>query len=279
MTDTFQIDPNALAELFPADATQATTPEVVPDAQLTPAAVQPVVPSVQDEVFVKAASGTVYKTREAAEQGIAQKDALIEQMRQRIQLATGIDPISQRPVQVLADNRGDSYQTNKQKYVDDLKKASTPEELVDVQTKFMLDALAPIAPAITAATRAQAINRTEQDIPGFRAFYGSAQYKETLEKVPDLRDAIDAAEADLKFHDRLPGLYKVAQLVSQGIQLPELLKAKPTQQSTTPQRPTNTGSTSAPPETTTSAPGLNSSAGRKAIIESFEKANTGVLNW
>lgn len=279
MTENFNLDPNAIAELFPSDAAaEPTTAPTNTDTQLTPAAVQPATPvaPVADARYV-----ATYKTREAAEQGIAQKDALIEQMRQRIQLATGIDPISQRPVQALADNRAsENYQQNKQRYVDDLKNANTPESLFDVQTKFVLDALAPIAPAITAATREQALNRTEQEAPGFRQFYGSDQYRSTLEKVPDLKEAIEAAEADIKFHQRLPGLYKVAQLVSQGIQLPELLKqVKPAAQQSTPQRPTNTGTTATPPEATNSAPGLSSSQGRKAIIEQFEKLNTGTLNW
>lgn len=274
--DQLQLDPNVLAELFPTDQGTATTPQENSDAQPTQSgdAQTPPTPAVPDERYV----GT-YKTREAAEQGIAQKDALIEQMRQRIQLATGIDPISQRRVEALSDNR-QNYLQDKKRYGNDLRKATTDDQLADIQSQFVMDVISPLAPAITAVTREAAISRTDQEVPGFRQFYGSRDYQTTLDRVPDLKEAIEAAEADIKFHQRLPGLYKVAQLVSQGIQLPELLKAKPNQQTNSPQRTANVSTTPTPPEATTSAPGLNSSSGRQAIIDAFEKANVGkTLPW
>lgn len=261
----FSIDPNALGDLFPAEPTQPTTAPtletqqpVVPPQATTPPTGDPYV-------------GT-YKTREAAEQGIAQKDALIEELRTRYSLATGVDPISKRPLSAIQPQADGNYQNNKRKYVEDLRNAKTDDDLVDVQTKFVMDTFAPIAPAIIAATKAQAIDKANQETPEFRAFYGSQAYKDTLEKVPDLREAIEAAEGDIKFHARLPGLYRVAYLAGQGIQLPELLrKAQPSGQNNPTPRPTAQPTTTTPTETTPTQPGLNSPSGRKAIIEAFEK--------
>lgn len=279
MTNTFNIDPKALDDLFPSESDAATTPQNT-DAQLTPAAPQVAATPVPEEVYLKSSSGTVYKTREAAEQGVAQKDALIEQWRQEKILQTGFDPVTKKPVRFTQPQERQSYQENPNKYTDDLKAATTPEQLANVQTQFIMDALAPMQPAIAAATRNQALTRIEAEVPGFNTFYHSTAYSTTLDAVPSLKEAVEAAEADVRFHNRLPELYKVVHLVSQGIQLPELLKqAKPATQPLTPQRPTNIPSTPTPTETTNLGPVLSSSEARKRFIEAFEKANTGALNW
>lgn len=258
-------------DLFPAEpvstaATTAPTPDAVP-AVPTPQ------PSASEEPFVRG-SKTVYKTREAAQKGIDDKDALIDQLRQQYTLATGIDPITKQPLNSITPQGNDSYVLNPAKYFSDLQGSKTPEQLVRIQQKFVLDTFQPIAPAITSVTRNAAVKQVSDANPDFGAFYGSAAYKTTLENNPDLKQAVEVAEGDIAFHSKLPGLLKMTYLVHQGEQLPELLKAQRPATTQSPVRTTSTPSTPAPATytNTPNAPTLRNQAGRKAIIASFEES-------
>ena len=143
-----------------------------------------------------------------------------------------------------------------------------------MQQKFVFDTFQPIAPAISSMTKNAAIKQVSDALPEFNTFYGSQDYKATLEANPDLKEAVEMAESDIAFHPRLAGLLKLTYLTNKGMQLPELLKKAAAPQTQAPTRPTLTPSTSAPTDYTKSneAPSLGSKAGRQAIIEQFEKS-------
>lgn len=252
----------------PASGTPQT-PAQTPATPQTPSA-QPNAP------FLKAAT-SVYNTPEAAIDGINQKDALIEQLRQRYALTTGIDPITGQPIVAQPQAQPANYQQDRSKYLDDLYEAAKkggPDAYVDVQTKFMMDTFAPVLPLLQRAAKEQAIEEVAKEIKEVGAFIGTPVYQKTLEANPELKNAITAAESDLRWHSRLPGLYKIAYLSGQGLQLPEILKAQaasqPQPQNPPPQpRPTLQPSTPSLPHTT-ARPSLGTAEGRRAIIQDAE---------
>jgi len=267
------LDSATLNELFPAEP-MATTAVVVPTPVTpTPAPAATTTPApTPDEPFLKG-SESVYKTREAAQRGLDEKDSLIKQLRQSYSLATGVDPITKQPINAIAPQGNESYVLNPKKYVADLQDAKSPEQLAKVQQKFVFDTFQPIAPAISSMTKNAAIKQVADALPDFGTFYGSSEYKSTLEANPDLKEAVEMAESDIAFHPRLAGLLKLTYLTNKGMQLPELLKKAAAPQTTAPTRTSPTPTTVAPTEYTTSneAPSLQTKAGRKAIIDQFEK--------
>lgn len=275
------LDAQTLDTLFPAEpaSTVATTTSTTPVTPSAPVATTP--PTVNpDEPFLRG-SESVYKTREAAQRGLDEKDALIKQLRQSYSLATGVDPITKQPLNAIAPQGNESYVLNPKRYVDDLQKAKSPEELAKVQQKFVFDTFQPIAPAISSMTKNAAIKQVADALPEFNTFYGSTEYKATLDANPDLREAVEMAESDIAFHPRLAGLLKLTYLTNKGMQLPELLKKAAAPQTQTPTRTPLTPSTPAPTEYTTSneSPSLQTSAGRKAIIEQYEKSGQATKLW
>jgi len=275
-------DAQTLDSLFPAEpaTAMATTVPSVPATNVTTTAPPATQTPVPDEPFLKG-NESVYKTREAAQRGLDEKDALIKQLRQSYSLATGVDPITKQPINAIAPQGNESYVLNPKKYVADLQEAKSPEQLAKVQQKFVFDTFQPIAPAISSMTKNAAIKQVADSLPDFGTFYGGAEYKATLDANPDLKEAVEMAESDLAFHPRLAGLLKLTYLTNKGMQLPELLKKASTPQPQAPTRATLTPSTSAPTEFTTSneAPSLGSKAGRKAIIEQFEKSGAQNKLW
>lgn len=262
------LDAATLDSLFPADpvSTTATT-------QPTPAPPPTATTPTPNEPFIKG-NKTVYKTREEAIEGVDRKDALIDELRQRYSLATGIDPITQRPL-AASPQASDNYATNPQKWFDDLSKAKDAETLAAVQSKFFMDTLQPYVPTLAHATKTQAMADVKNEIPDFENIYKSPDFKATLDATPSLREAIETAEGNVKFHSRLPDLYKTAYLVHQGIRLPELLKqAAPTNTPTTVRTTNNPTSVPPPDSGPTAQLDLSTPEGRKAIIAQAE--NTGL---
>jgi hypothetical protein len=269
-------------QLFPSDA-DSVTATAEPQATQTPTeSVQPSpapqpVPQVQappDEPFVKGEK-TVYKTREAAIDGINQKDAIIEQLRTRFALTTGIDPLTGQPVTAAAPTgpAPKNYAQDHKAYLTDLANAAQkgdPDGYGAAQAKFIYDVLEPVVPILTQTAREQAIRATESDVKDFRTFYGSPEYRAALDSNPELKGAIEFAESDLRNQSRLPGLYKLTYQVSQGMRLPEMLRAQAQQPSLTaqPERTTTPSSTPSLPPPVQTAP--NSKVDRKALIAQME---------
>lgn len=250
-------------ELFPSEApagTQAaTTPAVTPN------------PSPAAQFELKTKTGSVYKSMEAATKGIEEKDTLIEQFRQRYILERGIDPITNQPVQLASQPR--NYMSDPSSYVNDLTAAankSDSQAIWAAQTKLIFDALAPFAPVMSNLAKQQAVETLSNEIKDFREFIGSENYTQALNDTPDLKDAIQRAEQDYQHHQRLPGLYKVAYRVSQGLRLPEILKSQP-QSAAQPVRQTTAPTTLQPPTQTTAHASLHGGKeARSALIAKFE---------
>lgn len=278
------LDDATFDAMFPADGTSTV---VAPAQQVAPpnGTPAPSAPTAQpsttatpaSEPFLKGKS-SIYNSPEAALEGINQKDALIEQLRTRYALTTGIDPITGQPVQAIQQQppQTDDYYQNPTQYLDDLYKAAKeggPQAYRDVQAKFMLDTLKPLQPILQRAAREQAVEETTKSVPAIGTFIGSQLYEKTLTENPELKQAINTAEQDYRWHSRLPGLYKLAYQAGQGLNLPEILKANQTQQppQTPPvaPRPTAQPATPAPPRPT-APPSLRTLEGIRATIADFE---------
>ena len=259
-------------ELFPSDQ-GATTPTEGHTQQVQAPAVQQQA-TVSATPVIQTKTGTVYKTVEDAVKGIEHKDTVIADMRQRMILATGIDPLTGQPASFAGVQQPANYIQDRKRFVDDLKSAAAKDDtdgIWNAQTKLIFDALQPLTPALSSLAKQQAVEQLSPEIKDIREFIGSDNYKQALSETPDLKAAIEAAEGDYQHFNRLPGLYKVAYRVSQGIRLPEILKAQPQQQASQPVRSTTASQTLTPTTPEVAAhPSLMSRDGRKALRAQLE---------
>lgn len=276
------LDDATFDSLFPADGTNTTVAPAQqgtqPVQQQTNAPVtQPTTAQSQD--FFLRGDKSVYKTAEEALKGVNEKDTLIENLRQRYALTTGIDPITGQPIQaanVQQPQEPDYYQ-NPELYLDSLYKASkeSPAAYRDAQAKFVMDTLKPLQPLVQKMAREQAMSTVATEIQGIEKFVGSPDYVKALDSNPELKGAIATAETDSRFYGRLGGLYKLAHSVSQGMRVPDLLRAQAqSAQPITPATPAPVRTTVQPSTTgvatQTAKPTLGSIEGIKAIIANAE---------
>jgi hypothetical protein len=275
------LDDATFDSLFPAEPAQKV---VAPVQQVQPKQEtqqtqqtqtnQTATQATESEPFIKG-DKSVYKTADAAREGINQKDALIEQLRQRYALTTGIDPITGQPVGQAQQQFNDDYTQNPNKYLDDLYSAAKqggPQAYTQVQQKLIMDTLKPFAPALNSLAKAQALESVSHENAEAAKFVTTPAFQKTMDANPDLASAIATAESDYRFHSRLPGLYKLAHLAGQGMQLPELLKANASQvQNQTQQvRTTAQQTTLAPSTEKANAPSFKSIDGIRATIKDLE---------
>jgi hypothetical protein len=284
----FPADSNGAATLSAQQTTQPAGTQTVQQQQVS----QQTQTTVSNEPFLKG-SKSVYKTSEAAVEGINQKDALIDTLRQRYALTTGIDPITGQPVGQMLQNAPDpnNYASNPDKYMKDLYEAakSGPENYAGVQQKFIMDSLRPLQPIIASAAKNQALENVSRENAEIPKFVNSDAYNKTLDANQDLKDAIATSEADVRFHSRLPGLYKLAYLAGQGMQVPEILKATTTQTKTTPsqtqqvQQPVrttmNNGTLAPPTDRVNAQPSFKDINGIRATIAAMEAKGVNLTNW
>lgn len=279
------LDDATFDSLFPAEATSV---KIAPAKQETPAPTatdgQPngaTTPNPSD--FFLKGDKSVYKTAEDALKGVNEKDTLIENLRQRYALTTGIDPITGQPVQAVQQQQQteNDYYQNPQLYLDELYKAAktSPEAYRDAQSKFIMDTLKPIQPLVAKMARDNALASIATEIPNIDKFMGSPAYNKALESNPELKGAIATAETDSRFYGRLGGLVKLAYYAAQGQALPDLIKAaqaQPTTNNNQPSTPAQVRTTTTP--TTPSAPretarpNFRSIEGIKAVIAAQEAA-------
>lgn len=247
-----------------------TTTTVTPQTTLTP-----VVATPSAEPVIKTNTGTVYKTLDDAKTGIEHKDALIGQLRDQVLKATGQDPLKparrQEPEQI-------DYNRDQDRYFEDLASAVAKKDTkayMNVQQKLIMDTLGPVAPTIAALSRANAERVVGEQLPEFRGFLGSDDYRNLEQQSPLLMDAIRQAEMNPSAGQQLPELYKVAYLASRGSRVPEIVQAA--QHAAPAQvvpRPTVHSGQIAPPSTTSpaAAPSLQTREGRKALVAQYEQA-------
>jgi hypothetical protein len=282
------LDDAAFDALFPADGVsnapaapqvQQTETPAVP-TQVAPPVVQTQTP---EDVFIKG-DKTVYKTREAAIEGLNNKDSLIDTLRQRYALATGIDPITGQPMQASAPQVAPvqvNYSENPEQYMNDLIKAGElgPKAIAQVQQKFIRDTVGQnVVQAANDIARTKAINTVNADIKDFGTFIGTDGYNKALDVVPELKNAIATAESDAQFSGQLPGLYKAAYLIGKGLQVPQAIAAANQLQNQPPSRPAVSPSQTPRTATITPVSGTKASfgtlAGIRAIIAEHEAKGT-----
>jgi len=264
------LDTDTLNQLFPSDSPTSTAGIQAPATSEPAPQAQPPAPSSEEYL---AGEASRYKTREAAVQGLNEKDRLIAQLRQQYSLATGVDPITKQPLsQRQAPTVDENYLSNPDRYLKDLSAAKSAQELTRVQTKLVLDTLQPLQPLITSSAKQQALDQTKSQFQDFGTFYGTPEYTQVLEKTPSLKEAIDMAEGDYRYHNRLPDLYATAYHVRNGMRLPQVLQEQASRPSPTPTPAPRQSvpSTTPPPPQPTGQMGLNTPDARKALIAAFE---------
>jgi hypothetical protein len=118
MEVTLTAEPTVTATTPMADTAVITQEVTTPDATMATEAAPPA-PEASPEYFLKAETGTVYKDRTAAEQGIAEKDRYIELLRQQNQLLASqmqapqhsapaqVDPVAEVQARLEAQYRND----------------------------------------------------------------------------------------------------------------------------------------------------------------------------
>jgi hypothetical protein len=225
--------------------------------------------------FLKTKTGTVYKTADDAIRGVEHKDTVIADLRQRMILATGIDPLTQQPVLQQQNVGPRSYMQDPsgKSFYNDLVAAAQKNDaqgVYNAQTKLVYDALAPLAPVLGQLARNQAVESLQGEIADIREFVSGTNYQKALDETPSLKAAIQQAELDSQHYGRLPELYKVAYRVSQGMRLPEILKAQPAAPASQTVRPTATQTTLPPSDQQGVRPDMRTSAGRKEIQRQME---------
>jgi hypothetical protein len=244
----------------------------------------PVDTNLPAEPVIKTKTGTVYKSIEDAVSGIEHKDALIASLREQVRVNTGQDPLSQRrpdPVQ----SGPKSYLEDQGQYFEDIADAVSKKDTaayMKAQQKLIWDNLGPLAPTITALSKANAERVVSSEIPEFAGFLNSEQYQTITQHSPLLADAIRTAESNPAAGSQLTELYRVAYLASQGSRVPELVRSARQEPSQVQSRPT-VHSTPVPPPAVTGipviAPSLETREGRKALIEQAEARGIGNLKW
>lgn len=238
-----------------AQPTGAPSPEPAPQ---TPPA---------DEPFLKAATGTIYKTREDAIKGIEAKDAAIQQLRDRWIAQTGVDPLTGRPV-ATEPQTPHSYLDDQNRYFQDLQVAverGDKAKYFETQAKLIQDFISPYMPVVAGAAKEQAVRGLPEEI---RQYVGSSEFGETIRDIPLLAQAISAAEQQPQLFSQLPDLYRLAYAQNVTRKLPEITRAAQVPQTPNPTpRPSAAPSTLTPQGAPSTPPSLATREGRKAIIE------------
>lgn len=226
----------SLDELFP-------NPELTPQAPAPAQAPAPQAP-VAPDFFLKAETGTVYKTKEDAVRGISEKDRTIERLKEELKAKQGpVTPQAQPQSQ-------DDYAEDFFKRLEDAATKRDARAYANTLAEFQMAALAPYAPLLVDVAKEKAI-RANEDAGDFRAFVGSSEYLETLERFPTLKNAIQFAESDPRMGHQLPEFYRLAydssmsrKAVEANRQLSQSIPAS--QPAPTPSRPTLSSSTPTP---------------------------------
>lgn len=188
-------------------------------------------------------SKSVYKTADEAQRGVEEKDSLIEQLRTQLAQIRGVDPITNRPV--ASPQEDVNYAQNPQKFYEDLEakaRAGDKAGYAQVNAKFIADYLAPVTPVFRDFAKTNATEELSREYKDFRDFRNSPEFDKVLGANPVLKTGIEGAESDFRFHNQLPGLYKLAYSAYVAMRVPEMLKSAQTaaQPAPTPTRPTLT---------------------------------------
>jgi len=281
-------------DLFPIEDGNQPAPQAAGTEQ--PPASQPQAPVVEED-FLKAGS-SIYKTREEAARGIEHKDATIERLRQFAIQQTGYDPLAERQVtqpqathqQPPTQQQGSQFQYlgNGKRYYEDLSAAVSKGDMDRYEqiqrtynSEVLQSAIGPAAPLLGEVARQRAVREVAKQIPEFQQFVDSDGYREVLDRMPILKNAIQMAENDFNMAPKLSELYQLTYLAHAGSRRNGTQAPPVTQVPTTPAaRPTTTPSTMTPPSSSTTSVNTpdwaRNSEVRKQLIKDSE--TRGVLD-
>jgi hypothetical protein len=263
------------ATLFNEKQPEGQTPSQ-PPAQ--PAAGTP----PQDEVYLRASSGTVYKTREEAERGTAHRDAIIKRLRDQVIQSTGRDPLKEDTTQPAAQPAAQPQPGQPVRYMEKpevlyqkMANAASKQDSrqwVDSLAEFVYELIDPAAPLILDSAKDRAINRLEAkpELAGIRQFLSGPAYQEVVDRLPLIRQAITEAESRLALAPQLDQLYESVYLTAKGLHS-NPAQAQPANQPQPQPTARSTVSTSTPaPPSPAALPDLRTPEGRKALIAQYE---------
>ena len=265
-----------LDELFP-------NPELQPQAATSNA--QPQTPQAPaNEYFLKADTGTVYKTHEEAVRGTAEKDRTIERMKAELaQLKV------QQPVATPQGAPAEDYRKQMFKRLAESAQKGDEIAYMDALAEFQGAVLSQFAPALTGVYEEQAIAKVETEAKDFRQWLHGPAFTETMEKFPLLAQAIRAAKSDPRQAGQLEEFYRLAhrayaaehvndavvQAARSGTNA-QPIQARPTLQAGTPtpaqsRIPTNNGTFSREQV-------LNNREARAEFLKRFREERSGAMN-
>lgn len=225
-----------------------------------------------DQPFLKTSTGTVYKSADDAVKGIEHKDALIAQLRQEATARTGVDPIKNKPNAEVTE----TYLENPKKYFEDIRKAQNEQEVLAVQGRYIQEQLAPYAPLIAGMAKSRAVEEVSTEVPEIKSFLSSTEYHDTLERYPLLKNSIQIAENNPSASGDLAQLYRMAHSSSTGMNLSKIVQTN-SREAVAETRPTVSSTTTLAPGTQRAVPpSMDTSQGRKSIIEN--QTSRGVLD-
>lgn len=262
-----------LDQLFPNPETTPQQPAPAPSA--TPQA-----PPTPSGPFIKTATGTVYNTAEDAVKGIEEKDRIIAKLRQDKAAETGVDPLKRQQAQDPA-----SYMQSPERFFDDVVASATKGDkrgYAETFARFQQELLQPYAPLIGEMARERAVRVVEQQIPTARGFFDSPEFQNTLERTPNLRQAIEMASLNPQMAGSLPELFELAYKSALADRMPALVQAaaQAASQPTPNPRPTLTPSTpTLSPAPTPGPANLETPEGRKAILERGKSKGFENVSW
>lgn len=273
----------SLDDLFP-NPDEPTTAQPVPK----PAVAQP----AADEVFIRANTGTVYRTKEDAVRGTEEKDRIIEQLRGEVTQLKGTDPLKKANQVVATTPEPDPFDQAAGQMFDRLVDAvqrGDKRAYIETQMEINRAAMSPYAPIIAEVARERAVRQLETKSKGVREFLASSDYEEVLGQIPALKQAIEVSESNPDLAtSQLPQLYELAFYSSLGRRAPDLVRAavqaaptpepaRPTMQTTTPSLPQAGDSRDLSGQSEDQL--LKTPDGRKFIIEQFERSGSADRRW
>jgi ribosomal protein L29 len=268
----------SLDELFP-------NPELTPQAPPQIQAPAPQAPP-PEEFFLKAGTGTVYRTKEDAVRGTEEKDRTIERLKNELAQLKAQTATTQ-PEQPA------SHREFAKQFFARLSKAASEgdaEAYANTLAEFQLAVLEPYRPLMSNVAKENAIRANEAEVKDIRTFIGSPAYRETLERFPTLKQAIEAAETYPQLAHQLPEFYRLAHesyVARKAVETNQALSTQQFQQqhtAQTPLRPTLTSSTPTPVPSQSALPSMTREQmladpkARAEWLKRFREERAGLLN-
>lgn len=209
MSDTAQVIPNDDGQWTPPGG-DLTLDDLFPNPELPPqggatGTHQQAPQAPANEYFLKASTGTVYKTPEDAVRGTEEKDRTIERQKQELAQLRASHPqpsVTQPPVE--------DYRKATFKKLAEAAQKGDELAYMDTLAEFQTQVLSQFAPALTGVYEQQAISAVESEVKDFRGWLSGGEYTRTLEQFPALANAIQIAKSDPRAAHQLNEFYKLA---------------------------------------------------------------------